>query len=69
LIPSIISKTNKPSKISSLLIGLILSLITLCYATLDLWLSAASASLGCLAWWILFVQALKMPLKTNKSGE
>ena len=56
LIPSILSKTNKPAKSSCIMTAIGLLVIGVCFATLKLWGSFASELSGVTAWMILFFQ-------------
>ena len=55
LIPSIRGK-QKPAKSSCLLTGSALTVYSIVYFTLGLWLACVSGVLTALAWWILLFQ-------------
>lgn len=55
LLPSILSK-NKPARLTCLLSGILLSVITICFFSLHLWLSTIAEALGAGAWFVLLFQ-------------
>jgi hypothetical protein len=50
------------------LIGTILGVSAVCFATLNLYSSAVSSLLGSIIWWILFAQVIRRPLKVSPSN-
>lgn len=60
LVPSILSKTDKPALSSSLLTAGLLTVYIPAYASLHLWVSAVSGGVIALAWWILAYQKWRM---------
>lgn len=53
--PSVFGK-DKPDTKTSIRTGVVLTAFVTCYATLGLWLAAASTTLTALMWYILFFQ-------------
>lgn len=58
LIPSIKGK-NKPAWTTSLMTAFFLTLFTLTFASMKMWLSTTSEALSSLAWWVLFIQKVR----------
>lgn len=69
LVPSIMSKSDKPALSSSLLTAGLLTCYVPTYASLHLWASALSGSVIALAWWILAYQKWKLNKRNNSGGD
>ena len=66
LVPSILSKTDKPALSSSLLTASLLTLYVPTYASLGLTVSAISGGIIALAWWILAYQKWRSSRNPSK---
>ena len=66
LVPSILSKTDKPALSSSLLTASILTLYVVTYASLEFVTSAISGGAVAIAWWILAYQKWRMNKNISK---
>ena len=60
LVPTLVSKTKKPTFLTSIATGLALTAITYAYASLEFWWSALPSSLMALAWFTLAYQRYRM---------
>jgi hypothetical protein len=56
LIPTLLSKESKPSRVTSLVTFLVLVAFWICYVSLGLWLATVSTGLTSVGWLILFIQ-------------
>lgn len=56
LLDSILSKRDKPSRITSITTFLVLIAFCICYVTLGLWLATLSTGLTSICWLVLFFQ-------------
>ena len=65
LVPSILSKTDKPALSSSLLTASLLTLYVPTYASLHLVVSAISGGVIATAWWSLAYQKWKLNKEKN----
>jgi hypothetical protein len=57
LLPSVLSK-EKPAVSSSIITGTTLLVFTVCYATMNLWLSFSTSLLTVIMWYILAIQKI-----------
>jgi len=64
LMPTVLSRTEKPALPTSMLTTVILCVVTLAYLTLSLWVTAAVTSVETLLWAILIVQSLRLRSRT-----
>ncbi len=60
LIPTVLSKTQKPTLLTSILTAVALAAITFTYATLSLWFAALPVLLTASAWFVLAYQRYKL---------
>jgi len=67
LVPSILSKYSKPSKLTSLGTFCALFAFSICYLTLDLIMATISTSITAFCWLILFIQGVKNGKKKKDS--
>ena len=56
LLPSILSKREKPPRTTCLFTALLLSVISVCFAMNQMWIPFISEVISALAWWILLFQ-------------
>ena len=60
MIPTLISKTEKPALLTSLITGSALAIIAFVYATLSLWWSAVPTALISASWFVLAYQRYRL---------
>lgn len=63
LIPTILGR-HKPEPLTSALSGGVLAVMTVCFATLGLWLSTIAEGICALLWFILLIQVFQIKRRT-----